>query len=188
MQLELKSKRGRKRSIPAGVFGGKYHLNYNPSGKRPVDSKKALHVVLRSSKARGQRSFKNSQHEGKIVDIVQKHAKKNNIRLYSYSNAGNHLHILLRAKERIDYVRFIRTITGLIARVVNSYQKLKEKFWDGRPFTRIVHFGKRDFEQVKRYLLRNTLETIGWVPYITRSTKLSPQWKKFFRNTVEIEV
>ena len=99
------------------------------------------------------------------------------------------MHLLIRAKLREDYVRFIRTVTGLIARLVSGAQRglpLKErfrgKFWDARPFTRIVNFEKKEFETVKRYLLKNTLETIGWIPYISRSRKLDTEWKRYWAN------
>jgi REP element-mobilizing transposase RayT len=180
--------RGRKQLRSENTFGGKYCLNYNPKTKRPLNEKKALHLVLRSTLAKGRYSFKNKVFEEKIWDIIRKHSRKNNIKIYEYANASNHLHLLIRAKAREDYVRFIKTITGLIARLVSGIEKgsrLKRKFWDARPFTRIVSFTKNDFKRVKLYLLRNTLETIGWIPYISRSKKLPPQWKLFWKNKLE---
>jgi REP element-mobilizing transposase RayT len=181
-------KRGRKQIRPENSFGGKYCLNYNPKTKRPLNEKKALHLVLRSTLAKGKLSFKNTAFEEKIWAIIKKHSSKNNIKIYEYANASNHLHLLIRAKAREDYVRFIKTITGLIARLVSGIEKgsrLKRKFWDARPFTRIVSFSKNDFKRVKLYLLRNTLETIGWIPYISRSKKLPPEWKLFWKNKLE---
>ncbi|MEZ4872368.1 MAG: transposase [Bdellovibrionales bacterium] len=116
-------KRGRKQQRPYDHFGGKYFENYNPQVKRPMDSKKALHVVLKSSHAKGARSFKNKIYEQSIWDMISKHAQINGIKIYEYANGGNHLHILLRATHRDQYNRFIRTITGLIARLVGQIRK-----------------------------------------------------------------
>lgn len=180
--------RGRKRKIPLNVHGGSHHMNYNPAKARPLHTKQALHVVLKSKKATGAYSFKNKKWESLIWDLIAKHAKSNGVKIYSYSNAGNHLHLLVRATSREGYNSFIRSVSGLIVRLVTGAQKgnkLKGKFWDGRPFSRIVFFGK-DFQKVKSYLLRNTLEVIGWIPKIKRSKKLSPDWKAFWHRTVEV--
>lgn len=185
--FDQKPKRGRKAKIPHGHFGGMYLKGYNPKGKRPMDSKKALHLVLRSTKATGVRSFKSQKFAAKIWEIISRSAEKNGINIYEYANSGNHLHLLLRAKNRDEYQAFIRTITGLIARLVGKSERgapLKEKFWDGRPFSRIVSFAAKEFRAVKSYLLRNTLEALGWMPYIHRSKQLPQELRKYFLPTI----
>jgi REP element-mobilizing transposase RayT len=175
-------KRGRKPNKPHGHFGGRYLKTYNPKSERPMDTKKALHLVLKSSQAVGERSFNNRQFKAKIWDIICDHAEKQGIKIYSYANGGNHLHILLRAKDRTDYVAFIKAITGLIARLVGKSQRgqpLKKKFWDARPFSRVVGFAKTEFATIKAYLLRNTLEAIGWMPYYSRETSLPSTLRKY---------
>ncbi len=182
--------RGRKRKIPLLVHGGSHHMNYNPSTKRPLHTKKALHVVLKSKKATGAYSFKNKEHEPLLKELIKRHAKLNKIRIYSYSNGGNHLHLLIRTKSRDSYNSFIRTISGLIVRAVTGAkrgQKLKGKFWDGRPFSRVVTFGN-DFKKVKSYLTKSKLEVIGWVKKIKNSKKLSKDWKDFWHLTCEIPI
>lgn len=181
-------KRGRKPQKPRNHFGGMYLKNYNPKSKRPMDSKKALHVVLRSTKAIGARSFKCDQNEQGIWDIIDRHAKRLGIRVYSYANAGNHLHLLVRAKHRDDYNAFIRTITGLIARLVARSERGKPgkaKFWDARPFSRIVSFAKQEFSAVKTYLLQNTLEAIGWMPYGSRDKRLPANVRRWLMASTE---
>lgn len=184
--FDLKPRRGRKPLKPRDHFGGMYLKTYNPKIKRPMDSKKSLHVVLRSSKAVGAKSFKNKLHEERIWEIISRHAKNTGISIYSYANSGNHLHLLIRAKHRDDYSSFIRTITGLIARFVGKSEKgdpLKEKFWDARPFSRIVSFAKREFESVKNYLMRNVLEAIGWIPYVDRDKRLPIEIRRWLTST-----
>lgn len=176
------SKRGRKSKRPHGTFGGKYLKSYNPKFQRPMDSKKALHLVMKSSRATGLRSFKSKELESRVWEIISRNAEKTGVRIYGYANGGNHLHLLIRAKCRDDYNRFIRTITGLIARLVGESEKgkpLKKKFWDGRPFTRIVSFAAQEFKTVKTYLLRNTLEAIGWMPYVARHHRLPKEFRNW---------
>jgi REP element-mobilizing transposase RayT len=175
-------KRGRKSKRPQGTFGGKYLKNYNPKFQRPMDSKKALHLVMKSSKATGLRSFKSKNLESRVWEIISRNAEKTGVRIYGYANGGNHLHLLIRTKYRDDYNRFIRTITGLIARLVGGSEKgmpLKKKFWDGRPFTRIVSFAAQEFKTAKTYLLRNTLEAIGWIPYAERHHRLPKELRSW---------
>jgi len=175
-------KRGRKPNKPHGHFGGRYLKNYNPKSKRPMDSKKALHVVLKSSRAVGGRSFDHDKFKAKIWDIISKHAAQKGIKIYSYANGGNHLHLLLRAKNRKEYSGFIRTITGLIARLVGATQRgrpLRKKFWDARPFSRTVNFSKKEFSAAKTYLLRNTFEAIGWMPYVSRDKHLPRELRQW---------
>lgn len=188
MQLDLlKNKletRGRKRKIPKNSMGGAFHMNYNPSFKRPMDSKKAIHVVLKSSQAKSLKSFKHRNHEQKVYDIISKAAERFGIKLYDYANGGNHLHLLIKAFHRQDYVKFIRAISGLIARHVGKAERGRPsemKFWDSRPFSRIVHFGN-DFKKVKSYFFRNTLEALNWVKYQTRPKKINHEWRSFWVN------
>jgi len=173
--FDQQPKRGRPPIKPHGHFGGRHLKNYNPNCERPMDSKKALHLVLKSSQAVGEKSFKSEKFEAKVWDIIKHHAKKTGIKIYEYANGGNHLHLLLRAKHRDDYTAFIKAITGLIARTVGKSQRgkpLKKRFWDARPFSRVVSFTKKEFKAIKTYLLRNTLEAIGWLPYLSRDRRL----------------
>jgi len=173
--FDQQPKRGRPPTKPHGHFGGRYLKNYNPKYDRPMDSKKALHLVLKSSQATGEKSFKSEKYEAKIWGIISHHAEKTGIKIYEYANGGNHLHLLLHAKHRDDYTAFIRAITGLIARTVGESERgkpLKKKFWDARPFSRIVGYAKKEFSAMKTYLLRNTLEAIGWIRYISRDSQM----------------
>ena len=68
-----------------------------------------------------------------------------------------------------------------IARLVGKSQRgtpLKKKFWDARPFSRVVSFAKKEFSAIKTYLLRNTLEAIGWIKYISRESRLPKEMRQ----------
>ena len=142
---------------------------------RPLDTKRTMHLVLRSSLAKGEWSF--SRHKKKIRLIADKFAQKNGVRLLSLANVGNHLHFHIQLGNRYAYRPFIRAITAAIAMTVTGasrWQPLesqiasklvgkstnKAKFWDYRPFTRVV-IGFRALLNLKDYIRINQLEGGG---------------------------
>jgi REP element-mobilizing transposase RayT len=154
-------------------FGGAYLKKSHPKVARPLSIKRSLHLVMRSSKATGSYSFlKNSR---KIFDIIYKQSKLHGVKIYRYANGGNHLHLVILPRSASAYRKFIRAASGLIARLIlrrerGSVQQAtttKTKFWDQRPYTRIVEWG-RDFKSVSNYLMQNILEAIGFVNYKPR--------------------
>lgn len=139
--------------------------------KRPFDPKQALHVVLRSSKARGRLSMLHPDHCNAIRDLMDRLKKRWNISVYRYANVGNHLHLLIRARSRADWQGFIREFSGGIAMLVTGARKshalprpkaksAQRGFWDYLVFTRIVAFG-RDFKKAAEYVLTNLWEGAG---------------------------
>ncbi|MEQ1666780.1 MAG: hypothetical protein ABL927_15570 [Bdellovibrionales bacterium] len=211
-------------------FGGSYLKNSNPKKTRPLSIKRPIHLVMRSSMARGSRSLLKKSRE--VFDIVQNQSKMHGVTVYRYANAGNHLHMIILPRSAVAYRKFIRATSGLIARLIlgvergsslmlstnerkpskpNDVKKINEannlgaasifikvkksvknakkskvstnksiKFWDQRPFTRIVEWG-RDFNNSCKYLRQNTLEAIGFLEYKTRRfTRQLPQRCKSF--------
>jgi hypothetical protein len=151
------------------VFGGA-HLKGNPKHKRPISIKKSSHLVMRSVLAKGPHSF--LRFDKKVRAIVNKQASKFGVKVYSLANAGNHLHLIVLPRSRYAYNGFIRSTTGLIARLVLGAEKASPKnmqFWEKRPFTRIVEWG-RDFKRVTDYLQQNTLEALGFIEYKPRKS------------------
>jgi REP element-mobilizing transposase RayT len=150
---------------------------------RPIDTKQALHVVLRSSKARGELSLLHPKHCNAIERHVQKTAKRCGVRVYRFANVGNHLHLLVKVPSRPAWKRFAKQLTGGIAQIVTGARKgaalnvpmnrsvseikddslpksAQRAFWDHLLFTRIVSFG-RDFNGVAKYLIKNLFEAAG---------------------------
>ena len=75
----------------------------------------------------------------------------------------NHLHFHIKLASREGYLKFIKAITAAIVMAitkVNKFKALTKKFWDARPFTRIV-FGEKDRKTMKRYIEINQLEGLG---------------------------
>jgi REP element-mobilizing transposase RayT len=101
----------------------------NPKTARPVAVKQAMHLVLRSSLARNERSL--LLHDRTIQRVLQRLAKRFGIRLYDIANSGNHLHLILRLPQRQALTPFLKAATGLIARIVLRVER--GHAWTDRP-------------------------------------------------------
>jgi REP element-mobilizing transposase RayT len=136
---------------------------------RPIDLRKPLHLVFRAERARGSWSMRRFKHIEHIKKLAYFLAKKNQVKIIEYANGGNHIHLLVHAKDRGGFKRFTRTFTGLIARLVTGAKKGNAigKFWDELFFSRVVEWG-RDYFAVKAYVIQNALEAAGLIPYTPR--------------------
>ena len=156
------------------AHGGEHTLGKRKE-RRPFDHKQALHVVLRSSKARGQYSMLSPHHCNHIRNLMDRLKKRWGVKVYRYANAGNHLHLLIQAPSRAVWQRFIREFSGGVAMIITGARKgnalprsksrdipesAKRGFWDHLVFSRIVGFGK-DFKGVAQYVLKNLWEAAG---------------------------
>lgn len=131
-------------------------------GGRPLDTKNSMHLVLRSSKAKGSMSFRAPQNRKRVEGIVAKFSTKYGIKIFSLANVGTHLHLHMKLANRHTYRPFIRAVTAAIAMAITGksrWQKMKEKFWDYRPFTRVT-VGFKGFLKLSDYLFINKLEGI----------------------------
>lgn len=135
----------------------------NGRGARPLTTKKSMHLVLRSSQAIGDWSFRTKKNSA-IVDLtLKKLSYKYGVKIYGFANAGNHLHLIVKLGNRFTYAGFIRSLTGILALKItgsNKLKALKRKFWDRRPFSRVIEWG-RAYTLAKDYLLLNQLEATG---------------------------
>ena len=153
-------------------FGGSL-ISGNPREPRPISTKRPMHLVMRSSHARGQNSFLSPKRSKLIRELIYRSGKHQGVKIYRYANSGNHLHLIVLPSSRKAFQRFIRVISGLIARITLGVERGHArgiKFWDARPFTRILEWG-RDFNTSCRYLLQNTLEALGFMKYRPRKER-----------------
>ncbi|MFZ4402906.1 MAG: transposase [Pseudobdellovibrionaceae bacterium] len=158
---------------PLKEFGGSLLKKSNAKVARPISTKHAMHIVLRSDPAKGTYSMLAANRSKKIQRIIWTQARRCGVRIYEYANVGNHLHILLRLSRRDGFRNFLRSITGLIARLVLGAEKGKAqglKFWSYRPYSRLVDW-KKGYQIAKDYVIQNHLEALGLVPYKTRKYK-----------------
>lgn len=154
---------------------------------RPLATRETMHLVLRSTQAKGAWSFRNTKNARNIERIVGDFAKKYGVGILSMANVGNHLHLQIKLANRRTYAPFIRATTGAIAMAVtgrtrwekkqssqrnpakhDEIQSLQngsaspmKKFWDYRPFTRVVQ-SLRARLNLKDYVRINALEGEGY--------------------------
>lgn len=147
------------------IFFGGSAAKGNPKSARPFSKKCDSHVVLKSRFAVGERSFLRKNNQEIIRTITTKSAKRFYVSLRRYVNVGNHLHLLFHAPNAEMQRNFLRTISALIARQIMGTHKGSpmgvKSFWDGRPFSRLIPWG-RAFKTILNYLTLNSLEAIGF--------------------------
>lgn len=114
---------------------------------------------MRSSRARGSRNL--LRHKWTVHRILQNTSKRHGIRVYRFANVGNHLHLLIQAKNREALRAFLREFSGVVAATITGATKGRpEKFWDGLAWSKIVNWG-RQFQNTMSYVLLNVLESAG---------------------------
>lgn len=138
-------------------FGASLLKGSHPKKKRPFRPKLPMHLVMKSSQAKGGSSLLR-YNEG-IEYIVETLAERHLIQLLGAANGGNHLHLLIQAPSRSALNAFVRGVTGRIAQLVMGSDGVGAQFWDARPFSRLVSAG-RDFKNVCRYLGLNSMENL----------------------------
>ncbi len=139
---------------------------------RPVDPKRPIHLVLTSSKARGDWALTNTENRRHIREALHQGRKRFGVKVYSQGTQGNHLHLLIKSPSRRDFQSFLRYLAGRLAmkitgackgrRLKRSFQDSNTEssargFWDALAFTRLVAWG-RDFLSVKDYVELNEQE------------------------------
>ncbi|HAG92381.1 MAG TPA: hypothetical protein DCL41_10935 [Bdellovibrionales bacterium] len=123
--------------------------------KRTLSSKKPMHLVLKANKIT---LFRNRDF---IQRTLHKQSQKFGHRILTWSVQRNHIHLLIRIWDRNSYIKFIRALTGLIAR------KLGRGLWKFRPFTRVLSWG-REIWNVNNYIFKNEMEVFGFWEYQPR--------------------
>ena len=129
-----------------------------------------MHLVLKSSKAKGEWSF--VRHELEIRGILEKFARRNHIQILSAAYVANHIHLHIRVRSRQYFRAFIRSVTAAIMMRVTGFSRWKRapegfQFWDQRPFSRIVSSWK-EFLNLKSYIEVNQWEGMGYSKGVAR--------------------
>ncbi|MEQ1876028.1 MAG: hypothetical protein ABL958_05235 [Bdellovibrionia bacterium] len=153
---------------------------------RPISTRESMHLVLHSAQAVGDWSFQKPQNKRRIEEIVRKFSAKYSVQVMSLGNVGNHLHFHIKLGNRASYRPFIRALTGAIAMAVTGVSRWKrvagvggkvagssgvgtrEKFWDFRPFTRVVR-GFKAFLSLRDYIDLNHMEGLGLTKKLGKS-------------------
>ena len=144
----------------ASAFGGSLLRNKKNRHARPLSTKHPIHLVIKSSQAKGAWSFLMSRNRRSLERTLKQMAKRYSIRVLEIGNSGNHCHFLLRITNRHLYKSFIRVFTGTIVRRICGAAKLPKRFFDFRPFSRGV-IGCRGYQIARDYVWLNHLEGLG---------------------------
>lgn len=150
---------------PRSLHGGDTRLGRRKLA-RPIDPKRSMNVVFKSSKAKGPMSFLHPKKVRAVDQTVRSIAEKYGIRIYQYANSGNHLHLLFKGPDRKAIQDFLRAIGSRVAQLMTGARKGQAfgRFWDGLAFSRVVEWG-RAFREARFYVLRNQLEAEGFAEY-----------------------
>ncbi len=129
---------------------------------RPIDPKRPLHLVMRSTRARGELSLLKTKHRKPIETLLRQTAQRFQIRIYGYANVGNHLHLLIQGKDRKSIQNFLRVAAGKIALLVTQAKKGQAfgRFWDLLAFSRVVEWG-RGFRTLRNYIIKNLIDVVN---------------------------
>lgn len=155
----------KQRLQPRIVHGGETAKNKRKTA-RPFTGTAPLHVVLKATRARGEWSMLHRKHRSKITSMLYVYAKRFNVQVFRATNVGNHLHLLVKAKNRKNLADYLRVLAGRVAVTVTGARKgVKRigKFWDHLCWSRLVNWG-RDFFQVRDYLKKNFEVDVAGMP------------------------
>ena len=122
---------------------------------RPFKRNCAIHLVMKSTNAKGRMSLLTGSNKLAVARIVAAQAARFGVKIHSEQNVGNHLHALVSCGCRKRFQNFLRAVAGLIARAI-----LKNgvgRFWTQPIFTRLVT-GRRDFFSMRNYIVKNQIE------------------------------
>jgi len=110
------------------------------------------------------------------------------VTVYRWANSGNHLHLAIRIGRVHQWSKFIRSLTGSIARKLQAAGLIKNKstsstthkLWQCRPYTRIVRSWKKAFKALLEYIRMNQLEALGILNARDRDfyRELHRQWSR----------
>lgn len=126
---------------------------------RPLATNRPLHLVLKSSQARGRLTFLN--HRTALDQVLRRISRKWGVQIKNRVWVSNHIHMTVQFSNRMHYQNWIRELTGQIVCCLS--QRVRQRianFFDHRPWTRVLEWG-RDLLNMKDYFLKNELQNFG---------------------------
>lgn len=123
---------------------------------RPLERRRPIHLVLRSTSARGALSFQAARNRLIIESTIREWAERFDVRIQALESSGVNVHIVARFLRRENFQNFLRTITALIARRITGARRGRpfgRRFWDDLVFSRLIR-GRRALRPSAAALLR----------------------------------
>lgn len=136
-------------------FGGGLSKNSGQrKTERPLVFSRPMHLVLKTSKAKGRYAFSPTDH--RIKFLIQKMGRRFGVKIYSAAQNWSHIHLVVRLRDRQSYRSFIRALTGAMVLKL----KASKGFFDITPYTKIASWG-RQFQNLKSYAKKNEFQALG---------------------------
>jgi REP element-mobilizing transposase RayT len=129
--------------------------------RRPIVAQRPHHVTLRATQARGEWSFLRAKNYAAVKQILRKQSQRHFVKLESWVNVGNHLHLKVRPQTREGFANFLRSSTCLIARAITKARKgqpLQKRFFDVLAWSRVLLTWTEE-KLLARYFDDNALES-----------------------------
>lgn len=167
-------------SKPMLAYGGELRKKAKNRKYRPLVFRSGtMHITLKSTKATGTASFLHPKNHNRVKKYLYDFSVKKGVKIISFANVGNHLHLHVKLTNLTLYKAWIRGLTSGLAMIAvgqagfkklkvnknfnvnkNHAFKSKQKFWDHRPFSRVIQCF-RHFLNTKAYIEVNILEGLG---------------------------
>ncbi len=151
----------------ASPHGGEHSRRAQFRVKRPLSTRDSMHIVIKSSLAKGKHSFRgeNLKTVNQLVTRVSHHY---GVKIQRYANSGNHLHLIVHCRNRTMLERWMKILPQRLMFLVTKLTKNtslfkligRKNFFDYRPFSRIL-VGRRSFRYCANYVEKNILEVEG---------------------------
>src|SRR5688572_28677632 len=117
-------------------FGGSLMAGKRKAA-RTISTRDAMHFVLRSRQASGAKKFTNNKNYRRIQDIIRRQSQSFGVKIYRMSVNSNHIHLLVHIGSRRTWSKWLKALSGLIARHVSGAERGQPtatgtSFWDAR--------------------------------------------------------
>jgi putative transposase len=136
-------------------------------GRRPLSTRRPLHVVFKLNRQAHQRGLRHPATYTLVRSAIQQYARRFFVKIEHVSIQGDHIHLLIRTSKRSLFHYFFRVLAGQIAQRVtgtSSTPRKGPKFWKYRPFSRVIE-GWKAFLRARDYIQLNEKEARGEIPY-----------------------
>lgn len=146
-------------------FGGSL-LEGKRKAQRPLATKNPIHLILKSCV---KSVF--SPHNKSLESLIRNQAKKFGVKVYDMAINWSHIHMVIKIECREDYIKFIRSLTAILAQKIRQARPHLKEIFTLRPYTRILEWGK-DFKNALSYQILNQMEAWGLIKRDKKKVRL----------------
>jgi REP element-mobilizing transposase RayT len=141
-------------------FGGTLNLGKRKV-LRPLDSKRPVHLIFKADQ-----DDLLLRERALIEEVLRRNAAKLGLRIRTLAVNADHIHIVIEFPSREIFKKWIRAVTGVLAR------KIQGLSWRQLPYTEIVNWG-RHLVRAESYVEENQSEA----NFILRSHRYVGTWR-----------